>query len=110
MKLQTIFSLLVSTVQATRVLVPLYLDPFQSAKQTWNNIYTQVANHSSTQFAIVINPNNGPGNSKAGYDSDYITGVAKLNSYPNVQLCKYHLTLNCPATDPKAAIHQRYVL
>ncbi|CAN8102717.1 unnamed protein product [Discula destructiva] len=96
MQLQILFTLLVSTVQATRVLVPLYLDPSQNVKianTAWYNIYTAVSQNPNTQFQIIINPNNGPGNSKAGYNSDYIAGVAKLNAYPNVHTFGYVHTL-----------------
>lgn len=93
--MQLIFSLatLLSTVRATSLLVPLYLDPSQGVADgsmaAWNPILTAVANSPSTQFQIVLNPNDGPGNNKPGYDSEYIASVAKLNAYSNVHTFGY---------------------
>lgn len=91
-----LLSTFISTIQATQLLVPLYLDPSQGIQDgsptAWNTIYTAVANNPSTQFQIILNPNNGPGNSKPGYNNEYITGVAKLNAYPNVHTFGYVYT------------------
>lgn len=82
-----------SSVHATQLLIPLYLDPSQGVKDgsltAWNTIYTAVANNPGTQFQIILNPNDGPGNSKAGYNSEYISSVPKLNAYPNVHTFGY---------------------
>ncbi|KAJ4390561.1 hypothetical protein N0V93_004157 [Gnomoniopsis smithogilvyi] len=93
MRINISLTTFLSTVQATSLLVPLYLDPSQGVQDgsmaAWNPILTAVANSPNTQFQIILNPNNGPGNSKAGYDSEYITSVAKLNAYPNVHTFGY---------------------
>lgn len=89
MRATFLFSLLVSAVQATKVLLPLYLDPSQGGAGQWSNVYAAITANPGVQFQIIINPHSGPGNTKAGYNSDYITGVAKLNSYPNVHTFGY---------------------
>lgn len=40
------------------------------------------------EFYVVVNPSSGPGSSQYP-DSDYITAIAKLNSYSNVKLLGY---------------------
>lgn len=93
MYIKYLLSAILTTVQATNLLIPLYLDPSQGTADgsptAWNTIFAAVANNTHTQFQIVLNPNDGPGNSKAGYDSEYITAVAKLNTYPNVHTFGY---------------------
>lgn len=93
MHITRLLSLFLPTVQATQLLVPLYLDPSQGVPDgsatAWDTIYTAVANHPTTQFQIILNPQDGPGNSKAGYNREYITSVAKLNAYPNVHTLGY---------------------
>lgn len=56
----------------------------------WDYIYDTIAAQPDVDFDIVVNPSSGPGGeSGVGYNSDYITGVAKLNTYPNVHLFGY---------------------
>ncbi|KAJ4409492.1 hypothetical protein N0V82_009453 [Gnomoniopsis sp. IMI 355080] len=85
-----------ATVHATSLLIPLYVDPSQGVADgsmtAWNTIEAAVANNPSTQFQIIINPDNGPGNSKPGYDSEYIASVAKLNAFSNVHTFGYVYT------------------
>jgi len=68
--------------------LPLYIYPGQNA---WQPLFDSIAANPSTTFGIVINPNNGPG---AGQypDSEYITNIARLNSYNNTILTGYVYT------------------
>lgn len=72
---------------ATNLLLPLYVYP--SWQGWWNNIYAAIAANPDLEFQVVVNPNSGPGGSTPGYNSDYISGVTKLNSYPNVHTFGY---------------------
>lgn len=82
-----------SAVQATKVLLPLYVYP--SWQGWWNNIYTTVAANPNITFQIILNPSNGPGGDTPGYNSDWVTGVSKLNSYYNVHTLGYvHTSYN----------------
>lgn len=88
---------LVLPAQATKFLLPLYVYP--SWQGWWNNIYSAINANPNLEFQVIINPSNGPGGSSAGYNSDYISGVAKLNSYPNVHTFGYvHTSYNNRST------------
>lgn len=82
--------LLLPAVQATKVLLPLYVYP--SWQGWWNNVYTAIATNPNVTFQVILNPSNGPGGSTPGYNSDWVTGVTKLNSYPNVLTLGYVYT------------------
>ncbi|CAN8095274.1 unnamed protein product [Discula destructiva] len=80
--------LVLSAVQATNLLLPLYVYP--SWLGYWDYIYDTIAQNPDLEFDIIINPSNGPGGSSGpGYNSDYVSGVAHLNTYPNVHLFGY---------------------
>lgn len=72
---------------ALAVTLPLYIYPSSSA---WGTVYDAVSSNTNTHFDIIINPSNGPGGSVP--DSNYITGISTLNSYPNANLFGYVYT------------------
>lgn len=76
--------------EATKLLLPLYVYP--SWQGWWNNIYATIAANPDLEFQVIVNPSNGPGGSTPGYNSDYISGVTRLNSYPNVHTFGYVYT------------------
>lgn len=55
-------------------------------------MYTAIEDHPDVDFHIILNPSNGPGGSTPGYNSDWVTSVAKLNAYPNVHTFGYVYT------------------
>lgn len=88
MQVKHLLPLFASAVQATNLLLPLYVYP--SYLGTWNYIYKVIADHPDLDFDIIINPSDGPGGERGvGYNSDYIQGVAQLNAYHNVHLFGY---------------------
>ncbi|KAJ4389507.1 hypothetical protein N0V93_006977 [Gnomoniopsis smithogilvyi] len=76
--------------EATKLLLPLYVYP--SWQGWWDNIYAAIAANPNLEFQVIVNPSNGPGGSTPGYNSDYISGVTRLNSYPNVHTFGYVYT------------------
>lgn len=83
-KLLTPF-LIVLPATSLFILLPLYEYPGQSAS-AWSNVTAAIAAYPKVQWQVIINPNSGPGTSPNSYptDANYITGISKLNSYPNV--------------------------
>lgn len=71
------------------ILLPLYLYPDTSAS-AWFNITTAIAANEKVHWQIIVNPNSGPGTYPP--DANYITGIQKLNSYPNVVTIGYVAT------------------
>lgn len=67
------------------VLAPFYIYPSENA---WQELFTSISNNPTLPFKVVINPNNGPGASTYP-DSNYISNIAKLNSYNNTQTIAY---------------------
>ena len=65
------------------ILLPLYIYPGTSAS-AWSNATAAIAAYPKVQWQIIINPNSGPGTTSYPTDSNYIAGISKLNSYPNV--------------------------
>lgn len=67
------------------ILLPLYEYPGQSAS-AWSNVTAAIAAYPNVPWQVIINPNSGPGTNPNSYPTDpnYITGISKLNSYPNV--------------------------
>ncbi|KAH7720219.1 cell surface spherulin 4-like protein [Aphelenchoides avenae] len=85
---------------ATSVLLPLYVYPSNGG---WDPVYAAVSANPSVDFLVVVNPDSGPG---AGTypNSDYVTGIAKLNSYSNVKTIGYvHTTYG---KDPTSVIEK----
>lgn len=76
--------------EATKLILPLYVYP--SWQGWWDNIYSAIAANPDLEFQVIVNPSNGPGGSNPGYNSDYISGVTRLNSYPNVHTFGYVYT------------------
>lgn len=91
-----IFNLLLlflSTVQATRetkILLPLYVYPENGA---WDSTYAAIKNNPSVTFQVILNVDNGPGNSTPGYtpgyNDDWISAVSKLHTFPNIETLGY---------------------
>ncbi|KAK4694994.1 hypothetical protein P7C71_g2672, partial [Lecanoromycetidae sp. Uapishka_2] len=84
------------------ILLPLYEYPGSSAS-AWANVTAAVAAYPDVQWQVIINPDSGPGTSPNSYptDANYITGISKLNSYPNVITLGYVDTgfTNTPYTE-----------
>ncbi|KAI4223712.1 MAG: hypothetical protein L6R36_005208 [Xanthoria steineri] len=83
--------LLSPLASAIDILLPLYLYPDDSAT-AWSPIFQTISTHPTTTFQIVINPNSGPGTPSLLTDANLITGISKLNAYPNVRTLGYVLT------------------
>jgi hypothetical protein len=84
LSLQLLFCF-VPNILAAYITFPLYIGPSPSA---WAPLYSAIASNPGLLFQLIINPNSGPGS--AQYPSSaYITALAKLNKYPNVQLIGY---------------------
>ncbi|KAJ1021929.1 hypothetical protein NDA16_003691 [Ustilago loliicola] len=59
-----------------RILIPLYIYPLPNA---WVPLFTAIKNNPSAAFTVAINPNSGPGNSKAP-DADYAAAIKQLRA------------------------------
>ena len=72
------------------ILLPLYIYPGTSAS-AWNSVFNAITKYSNVHWQVVVNPDSGPGAlTSAGYPSaDYISGIAKLNTFANVQTLGY---------------------
>ncbi|KAL8917613.1 MAG: hypothetical protein Q9208_007841 [Pyrenodesmia sp. 3 TL-2023] len=94
MRFSTLFTplLLALPVFSIDILLPLYLYPGQDAS-AWSDIFSTISTHPDANFQVIVNPNSGPGTSSFPTDTNYIAGIAKLNSYPNVQTVSYVYTL-----------------
>ncbi|KAI4246044.1 MAG: hypothetical protein LQ352_006472 [Teloschistes flavicans] len=94
MQLYTIITTLLLTIPfscALDILFPLYLYPGDGAS-AWSDVFSTIESHSAVQFIVVVNPQSGPGTSSYPTDQNIISGVSKLNSYPNVHTVGYVLT------------------
>lgn len=67
-----------------------YVSPFPpfAVKFTTPLTFNRISHNPSLHFIIIINPHNGPGESKIP-DENYSTEIPKLNSYPNVTTLGY---------------------
>ena len=65
------------------ILLPLYLYPGNSAS-AWNDVFAAIAGYPKVNWQVIVNPNSGPGTTSYPTDSNFIVGISKLNSYPNV--------------------------
>ncbi|CAN8101667.1 unnamed protein product [Discula destructiva] len=70
---------------ATKLLLPLYQYPEGT---TWDPVYSAIEANKDVVFQIIINVDTGPGGS-SGPDSNFVTGMSKLNSYSNVETLGY---------------------
>lgn len=73
---------------AANVVIPLYVYPSAGA---WNRYISTISAYPGITYSVIINPNNGPG-SGSKPDSNYIAGIAKLNSFKNVRTLGYVYT------------------
>ncbi|CAG8981998.1 hypothetical protein HYALB_00004866 [Hymenoscyphus albidus] len=64
----------------TMVLVPLYIYP---TYQAWDPLLEAIESHPSTTFAIIINPQSGPGPNPVP-DTNFTIQIPRLNQYHNV--------------------------
>lgn len=62
------------------ILIPLYIYPFEEA---WEPLFRAARVHPNLHFVVVINPNNGPGQSKMP-DACYTAALRSLADYPNI--------------------------
>jgi hypothetical protein len=74
-------------VAASSVLLPLYIYP--GSETTWKPLYDSATAYPKLNFTVIVNPNSGPGYSPWWPNSDYITNIAKLNSYSNINIVGY---------------------
>lgn len=68
------------------ITLPLYVYPGNSAS-AWSNVTAAIAAYPKVQWQVIVNPNSGPGTPNlTSYPSNPndITGISKLNGYPNV--------------------------
>ena len=81
---------LIHPTAALSILLPLYLYPSTSTS-SWTNVTAAIAANPKVHWLVIVNPNSGPGvaSSVAPTDPNYITAIAKLNSYKNVQTLGY---------------------
>ena len=85
--------LLVLPTTSLFILLPLNLYPGTSSS-AWINITDTLAAYPKLKWQVIVNPNSGPGKSGGSpADPNYITAIAKLNSYNNVQTLGYVDTL-----------------
>jgi hypothetical protein len=89
MKFLTVFTPLVFALPAVSlfILLPLYVYPGTDAS-AWSNVTAAIAAYPHVQWQIIINVNSGPGPSEYP-DSNFITGISRLNSHPNVLTLGY---------------------
>lgn len=73
------------------IILPLYLYPGESAS-AWSSVTSTIEAYPGIQWQVVVNPNSGPGTKSMPTDTNFIDGIAKLNSYPNVMTVGYVLT------------------
>lgn len=57
-----------------RIIVPLYIYPTPNA---WDPLFTAIRNNPTAAFTVIVNPNSGPGSSKAP-NSDYAAAIKQL--------------------------------
>ena len=70
------------------IIFPLYLYPGDNGT-AWNDVTTTIEAYPNVQWQMVVNPNSGPGTTGYPSDPNIISGIAKLNSYPNVNTVGY---------------------
>lgn len=60
----------------------------EASAGAWANVYSNISANPTENFTIVVNPSSGPGSTQYP-NSDYVAGIAQLNSYSNVQILGY---------------------
>lgn len=84
-------------VSSTGIVLPLYIYPsavWNDGAANWKPAFDAIAAHPDLQFLVVLNPASGPGHTfmPGNNDTNYVTGVAKLNAFPNVKTIGYSRT------------------
>ncbi|KAJ5702320.1 CAZyme family GH135 [Penicillium malachiteum] len=77
---------LASVVSSTSILLPLYEWPTDNT--TWAPVYEAAVAHPEIHFQVIVNPDSGPGDTQYP-ESEYVSAVAQLNTYSNVQVLGY---------------------
>lgn len=80
--------LFAAPILATKLLLPLYQYPEDGS---WDSIYDTIEGNPDLTFQVIINVDSGPGSGSP--NSDFASGTAKLNAYPNVETLGYVHTL-----------------
>ena len=70
------------------IILPLYLYPSDKGA-AWDNVTTTIEAYPGVQWQVIVNPNSGPGTTSYPSDPNIISGIAKLNSYSNVNTVGY---------------------
>lgn len=70
------------------IILPLYLYPSDKGI-AWSDVTTTIEAYPRVQWLVVINPNSGPGTTGYPSDPNFISGIAKLNGYSNVNTVGY---------------------
>lgn len=70
------------------IILPLYLYPGENGT-AWSDVTSTIDAYPGVQWQIIVNPNSGPGTSSYPSDPNIISGLAKLNSYSNVNTVGY---------------------
>ena len=70
------------------IIFPLYLYPGDNGT-AWNDLTKTIQAYPGVQWQIIVNPNSGPGTTSYPSDPNIINGIAKLNSYSNVNTVGY---------------------
>ena len=73
------------------IILPLYLYPGDNGA-AWSDVFNTIEAYPAAQWQVVVNPNSGPGTTGYPTDSNFISGIAKLNSYSNVNTVGYVAT------------------
>ncbi|KUJ17374.1 uncharacterized protein LY89DRAFT_684436 [Mollisia scopiformis] len=96
------------TTLLPHILFPLYFYPDPGA---WQPLYTSLSSYPSVTFDVIINPDSGPG-STVYPDSNFIAGIAELNSYPNANLLGYvhtsYATRNLTVVESEIAQYENW--
>ncbi|PSR97270.1 Spherulation-specific family 4-domain-containing protein [Coniella lustricola] len=100
MKCSTILAAsLAAGSMATKLLLPLYQYPMSGV---WDPVFTAIEANPNLDFQIIVNVDTGPAGSTP--NSDFVTGVAKLNSYSNVLTLGYvHCSFGSASQDELSA-------
>ena len=72
------------------IILPLYLYPGADGT-AWNDVFSTIEANPAAQWQVVINPNSGPGTTGVP-SAEFISVIAKLNIYPNVNTVGYVAT------------------
>lgn len=103
--------LLAIPTSSLTILLPLYLYPGPNAT-AWTDVTATIASHPAVQFDVVVNPNSGPGTSSYPTDPNVISGIAALNSYPNVKTVGYvetwHGTRDVGAVNAEVDVYAKW--